>query len=264
MSTTNELLREGIRAAKSGQIEKARQILKRVIEREPRNAMAWLWLSGVLETDEQRIACLENVLAINPANQAAQRGLQALRQKAVTIEPLPKEAIAVPTPTAPAVSRPQAKKSGPWAAVALAALVVLVVAFWCSDRWNAVFGTSSATSTPDPLAECRLLLPSYFEDEIPLIGRFEDDTALANNTARIALAPIVQRLQDTHREFKAIPPPDCAVKLHARTSEWMDWTIQGFHAFMAQDEVTANMHFQKALEAKQASLAELDRLPGPK
>lgn len=92
MSTTNELLQEGIQAAKSGQVDKAHRILKQVVEREPRNEMAWLWLSGVLETDEQRMACLENVLAINPHHEAARRGLQALRQKVVTIKPLPKTA----------------------------------------------------------------------------------------------------------------------------------------------------------------------------
>jgi len=110
MSTINELLQEGIRAAKGGQVDKARRILKRVLEQEPHNEMAWLWLSSVVETDEQCMACLENVLAIDPHHQAARRGLQALRQKAVTIKPLPEEAVAVPTPTAPVASRPQTKK----------------------------------------------------------------------------------------------------------------------------------------------------------
>jgi hypothetical protein len=145
MSTINELLQEGIRAAKGGQVEKARRILKRVIEQEPHNEMAWLWLSSVVETDEQRMACLENVLAINPHHQAAQRGLQALRQKVVTIKPLLEETIAAPTPT---VSRPPARKSGPWVAVALVALAMLVVGLWCSNRWNAIFGPGIATSTP--------------------------------------------------------------------------------------------------------------------
>ena len=102
MSTTNELLQEGIQAAKSGQVDKAHQILKQVIEQEPRNETAWLWLSGVVETDGQRVICLENVLAINPHHEAARRGLQALQQKVPAVKPLaeapapPEEMIAKP------------------------------------------------------------------------------------------------------------------------------------------------------------------------
>ena len=66
MTSTGELLQKGINAAKDKRIVEARSILKQVVKLDPRNEMAWLWLSGVVETDEQRIVCLENVLAINP------------------------------------------------------------------------------------------------------------------------------------------------------------------------------------------------------
>lgn len=71
MASIDELLQKGINAAKSKQVAEARSLLKQVVELEPRNETAWLWLSGVVETDEQRIVCLENVLDINPANKVA-------------------------------------------------------------------------------------------------------------------------------------------------------------------------------------------------
>jgi tetratricopeptide (TPR) repeat protein len=71
-------LREGIAAVKSGESEKARGLLLRVIETDERNEQAWLWLSGVVETDEERRICLENVLAINPGSASAQTGLARL------------------------------------------------------------------------------------------------------------------------------------------------------------------------------------------
>ncbi len=49
--------------------------------------MAWLWLSGVVETDEECQICLENVLVINPENISARRGLESLARK-VGIHPL--------------------------------------------------------------------------------------------------------------------------------------------------------------------------------
>jgi tetratricopeptide (TPR) repeat protein len=74
----NQWLRDGITAARVGRREAAREMLLKVLHNDEEHEQAWLWLSGVMDSlDEQRI-CLENVLAINPGNQAAQRGLQAL------------------------------------------------------------------------------------------------------------------------------------------------------------------------------------------
>ena len=80
--TTDDLLKQGIAALKDGRKAQARSLLTQVVEQDERNEMAWLWLSGAVDTDEDRRICLENVLAINPDNQAAQRGLKILRQKA--------------------------------------------------------------------------------------------------------------------------------------------------------------------------------------
>ncbi|MCP4535837.1 MAG: tetratricopeptide repeat protein [Chloroflexi bacterium] len=79
---TTELLRHGVVAAKAGRTEDARQALLRVVEMDERNEQAWLWLSGVSESFEDRRVCLENVLAINPNNGHAQSGLHWLDQNA--------------------------------------------------------------------------------------------------------------------------------------------------------------------------------------
>jgi tetratricopeptide (TPR) repeat protein len=76
-----ELLRAGIAAVKAGHKEKARQALLKVTELDERNEQAWLWLSGVVESAEDRRVCLENVLAINPRNSHAQAGLAWLDQQ---------------------------------------------------------------------------------------------------------------------------------------------------------------------------------------
>ena len=80
--TTNDLLREGIAAAQSGQREVARDLLMRVVEQDKENAQAWLWMSGVVGSLEDREICLENVLTLNPDHAAARRGLEQVhRQK---------------------------------------------------------------------------------------------------------------------------------------------------------------------------------------
>jgi tetratricopeptide (TPR) repeat protein len=79
-----ELLRRGIAAAKAGRREEARQILLHIVELDEQNEQAWLWLSGVVDSLEDRRVCLENVLAINPDNPYAQQGLRHLDRQAAT------------------------------------------------------------------------------------------------------------------------------------------------------------------------------------
>ncbi len=88
----NDLLQQGIAAAKAGQREHARELLIRVVEQDEENALAWLWLSGVVDSLDDREVCLENVLSIEPDNALADKGLQVLRQKKV--EQLVREGIA--------------------------------------------------------------------------------------------------------------------------------------------------------------------------
>ena len=79
--TVDDLLRQGIAAINEGRREEARDLLAQVVKQDPNNEMAWLWLSGVVDTDKGRRICLENVLAINPNNGIAQRGLEALQKQ---------------------------------------------------------------------------------------------------------------------------------------------------------------------------------------
>jgi tetratricopeptide (TPR) repeat protein len=77
-----QLLKQGIAAAKAGQKKEARQALIQVTELDERNEQAWLWLSGVVKSLEDRRICLQNVLDINPDNAHAQTGLRWLDQHA--------------------------------------------------------------------------------------------------------------------------------------------------------------------------------------
>jgi hypothetical protein len=77
----DELLREGIAAAKSGQRERARDLLLRVVGQDEENVMAWLWLSGVVDSLDDREVCLENILALDPDHDVARKGLAWVRRQ---------------------------------------------------------------------------------------------------------------------------------------------------------------------------------------
>jgi hypothetical protein len=72
-------LTQAIAAAKAGRRAEARHLLENILDQDERNEQAWLWLSGVVDDQEDRIICLENVLTINRRNETARKGLAALQ-----------------------------------------------------------------------------------------------------------------------------------------------------------------------------------------
>ena len=78
MSEVDSWLKQGMTALRAGNKEEARSLLMRVLEVDEQHEQAWLWLSGAMETADERQICLENVLTINPDSEVAQRGLAKL------------------------------------------------------------------------------------------------------------------------------------------------------------------------------------------
>lgn len=77
----DQLMRDGIDAAKSGKKEIARSKFREVVAVEQNNEKAWFWLASVSETDDEKIFCLGNVTVINPDNERAKQMLEALLSK---------------------------------------------------------------------------------------------------------------------------------------------------------------------------------------
>jgi hypothetical protein len=125
MATSLEL---AITAIRSNRKEEGRQLLNLLIQENPNNEMAWLWMSSVVNTDEQRARCLYHVLAINPDNQIARRGLKLLgivvsdsrpvkvprdSQPIKIPKPSPPNTQFIPTDTQPLKPEPMAKPTKP-------------------------------------------------------------------------------------------------------------------------------------------------------
>lgn len=72
------MVRAGIEAYRAGKQAEARKLLEKAIELDDYNEQAWMWLSAVVETEEEKRTCLENVVVINPDNEEAKRGLKML------------------------------------------------------------------------------------------------------------------------------------------------------------------------------------------
>jgi hypothetical protein len=81
-----DILRQALQAARNGYELTARDLFKDVVRLDPNNEVAWMWLSGLLDPLEDRIAACERVLSINPANREIQVYYKKLLKERV-VEP---------------------------------------------------------------------------------------------------------------------------------------------------------------------------------
>ena len=83
--TPAELLRRGVDAARAGRRVEARETMLRVVDIEPRNELAWMWLTGLVDDLEDKIIACENVLIINPDNEKVRAYLGTLLHQRAAI-----------------------------------------------------------------------------------------------------------------------------------------------------------------------------------
>ncbi len=86
---TDSALAHAIHMLRNGEREAARSLLEQITQDEPLNADGWLWLAAATDAPAQKRMYLQQVLAINPADQRAQAGLRALDQQAGELSAAP-------------------------------------------------------------------------------------------------------------------------------------------------------------------------------
>ena len=130
MANQNEVqekLRLGIEAARRGDKQAAEVLLRQVVAADPRNELGWMWLASAVESVEERRACLERVLRINPNNTRAQEALRRLGGGATApAAPRPTRR-AIPRPTAEAASGRLTSGLSGAAPIVIGALVVVAI-----------------------------------------------------------------------------------------------------------------------------------------
>jgi hypothetical protein len=78
------MMRLGQVAHAQGQLRMAHQYWRQAAIIEPDNEMVWVALLDVLENEDDRRVCLQNILAINPANKQARRLLNKMDNATIT------------------------------------------------------------------------------------------------------------------------------------------------------------------------------------
>lgn len=78
---------------------------------------------------------------------------------------------------------------------------------------------------------------TYLDAVVPLFTQWNDQLIVANSTGRISLSGPISNLQTTKREFLAIEHPVCLNSAHNSVSKGMNAVIDGFVAFMSNNEI---------------------------
>jgi hypothetical protein len=107
-------LNRAIQLARAGDKKTARHILLKVVQEQPSNEMAWIWLADTMPDDARRIATLKQCLKLIPNSQVARKALQVLesaQKPPPTVEKPPEAAVFQPSqPSPPPVSPPPAEE----------------------------------------------------------------------------------------------------------------------------------------------------------
>lgn len=86
-STVDQLLDQSIEAYKKNDKDRAAKLISQAIRLDANSERAWLWLSGIVVTDAERLFCIKRILAINPNNEVAQYGLTLLPSDLQPVQP---------------------------------------------------------------------------------------------------------------------------------------------------------------------------------
>jgi len=125
-------LTEAIAAARAGDRSRARELLAKLLRADSANPEYWIWMSSVVDSEREKIYCLESALKLDPSNRAALRGLVILgvrtpedAELASAIKIARRQATAAP------VVRPTKGGGGfafPWRALAMIVLGIFALA----------------------------------------------------------------------------------------------------------------------------------------
>ena len=69
------MFQDAVEALREGDKAKAKDLLTKLLKTDQNNVMYWIWLSAAVETNKERIYCLQTARQLDPENATAKRGL---------------------------------------------------------------------------------------------------------------------------------------------------------------------------------------------
>jgi tetratricopeptide (TPR) repeat protein len=81
-ASTESMFMEALAAARAGNRVRARSLLTKLLKTDSSEVDYWVWMSSVVESQREKIYCLESALKLDPTNRAVLRGLTLMGARA--------------------------------------------------------------------------------------------------------------------------------------------------------------------------------------
>jgi len=237
-------LKDAVRAGQSGELARARRLLLKLLRTDNREPLYWLLMSTAVESREERIYCLHNVLFLDPDNSAAKHDLELLgaeipQANVPALVPEETEDWQTKEIAAPKIPKRKRKpKEEPWSISWIVAslaigIVVILLGYYAAESGllTVVFQT-----TPSPTSSAPGTLPARTQSAT------STQQAEATPTSQIAVVP--RNPEDTLAATYTPTP------LYVNTPHPDNPTFeQGLAALRAGDWAGAIASFQNVLSA---------------
>lgn len=145
--------------------------------------------------------------------------------------PLPGHESEVPAAVKPGKSKTPLYITGGLVLVAIIAIAAVLLSGGLAVR---VLPTPTVTPVPTA-ATCYEQARDYVTQVDALMAQWDDTMDIAGSTPRMSLAPIIADLQELKRTASEMVPPSCAGVAHDHLLLYMDYGIDAYLAFLANE-----------------------------
>src|SRR5687767_2830977 len=76
-----QFIEEAVAAIRAGDRSGARVALARALTCDPHSELAWLWMSGIVDSPAEQLVILQRILEINPDSRLAEQGVRLLKEQ---------------------------------------------------------------------------------------------------------------------------------------------------------------------------------------
>ncbi len=97
MTDAQQLVQQARRAIQTGDNEKGQRLLAQVLQANPQDETAWLWMAVAIESPQKRRECLQRVLSINPDHALARQALASTDARETVKREAPPSPASAPT-----------------------------------------------------------------------------------------------------------------------------------------------------------------------
>lgn len=203
----NEVLRDALVAARSGNQEKARVMLAEYLRGDPDNVPAWVLLSKLATSPVQKAAFLRKILDIDPDHAYARQALQEIGQApAPVVNAVDQPDVAEPAPGESDFEELATQQAGPERDFEDDYAEIQETVEPREDQWPV-----SEDSAGDELQAAGDAIPSWISsDETMIEGRMDEDAVRADvtDTAHDAVQEDEEELPQWLREDEVGPAPE--------------------------------------------------------